>query len=231
MSLELLGVSAAYGETVVLRDVDLVVPSGTVCALVGANGAGKTSLLRAASGLLPFRSGAIRLDGEDISHVAPFERRARGLCHIPEGRGVFPNLSVRDNLRAFAKRDVDLACERAAEVFPVLGRRSAQLAGTLSGGEQQMLALARAYVTDPDYVLLDEVSMGLAPRIVEEIFEFLTHLASLGCALLVVEQYVQRALAMADFAYVLRKGEVVFAGEPGEIDADRLSAEYLGATA
>lgn len=231
MSLHLSQLSAAYGETVALRDVDLVVPSGTVCALIGANGAGKTSLLRAASGLLGVAGGTVRLDGVDVTGLAPHVRTAHGLCLIPEGRGIFPGLSVRDNIRTFVKRDADDAFAQAAEVFPVLGRRADQLAGTLSGGEQQMLALSRAYVTEPRYVLLDEVSMGLAPKIVDEIFEFLGHLASLGCALLIVEQYVQRALGMADIAYVLRKGRVAFAGEPGEIDVDQLSAEYLGATA
>jgi branched-chain amino acid transport system ATP-binding protein len=181
--------------------------------------------------LLTARAGTVVLDGTDITTAPPFRRRALGLCHIPEGRGIFPNLSVRDNIRAFAKVDAGTAFDAAAEVFPILGRRADQRAGTLSGGEQQMLALARAYITEPAYVLLDEVSMGLAPRIVDEIFDFLARLAATGCALLIVEQYVQRALGMADLVYVLRKGEVAFAGEPAEVDVDRLSEEYLGATA
>jgi branched-chain amino acid transport system ATP-binding protein len=173
------------------------------------------------------------LDGEDITGLGPHDLVERGLCHIPEGRGIFPSLSVRENLRLFARRAGldDEGHRRAAEALPILERRADQPAGTLSGGEQQMLALARAYLTQPRYVLLDEVSMGLAPRMVDEIFEFLAHLVDLGCALLLVEQYIERALAIADVAYVLRKGQVAFAGQPAELDTARLAAEYLGDSA
>jgi len=229
MSLELRGVTAGYGDTVVLRDVHVVAPAGRVTALVGPNGAGKTTLLRVASGLLGVRQGHVWLDDDEVTGSSPYALVARGVCHVPEGRAVFPNLTVRENLDLFVGRAVDDPVGRAAEAFPILGRRSTQLAGTMSGGEQQMLALARAYLLEPHYVLLDEVSMGLAPIIVDEVFAFLERLAATGCALLLVEQYVERALAMADFVYVLNRGRVGFAGEPREIDAAELAAEYLGA--
>ena len=229
MSLELRGVTAGYGDSVVLRDVRLVAPPGRVTALVGPNGAGKTTLLRVASGLLGVGQGELWLDDEEVTGCSPHALVARGVCHVPEGRGVFPNLTVRENLDLFVGGSVDDPVGVAADAFPILGRRATQLAGTMSGGEQQMLALARAYLFEPRYVLLDEVSMGLAPIIVDEVFVFLDRLAASGCALLLVEQYVERALAMADFVYVLNRGRVGFAGEPHEIDAAELAAEYLGA--
>jgi branched-chain amino acid transport system ATP-binding protein len=229
MSLILERVSASYGDTTVVRDVDLVVPTGGIVALIGPNGAGKTTLLRLASGLLGPKAGRILLDGEDVTTSSPHDRVARGMCHIPEGRAVFPGLTVRENLLLYG-RDHDGGLDRAVDAFPILAQRMDQPAGTMSGGEQQMLAVARAYLRQPRYVLLDEVSMGLAPQIVEEILDFVARLVQQGCALLLVEQYVQQALAMADLVYVLRKGRVAFAGEPSELDADRLAEEYFGAT-
>lgn len=229
MSLELQGIVAGYDGTVVLRDVDLVVPPGTTVALIGSNGVGKTTLLRVASGLLPAQRGTVRLDGHDVTGLGPHALVARGVCHVPEGRGIFPTMTVRENLRVFARRTAHgEGLDEVGDLFPVLGRRAGQAAGTLSGGEQQMLALARAYITEPRYVLLDEVSMGLAPTIVDEIFRILGQLVERGCALLLVEQFVDRALAMADIAYVLRKGRVAFAGQPGELDVAGLTADYLG---
>jgi branched-chain amino acid transport system ATP-binding protein len=151
------------------------------------------------------------------------------VCHVPEGRGIFRSLTVRENLITFRPPGgEDRAFDLAAEAFPRLGQRMSQVAGTMSGGEQQMLALARAYVQDPRFVLLDEVSMGLAPKIVDEVFEFLELLAKRGSALLLVEQYVARALGVADYVYLLNKGEIVFAGEPDELDADDLAEQYVG---
>jgi branched-chain amino acid transport system ATP-binding protein len=228
--LELQGVRAGYGATTILRDVDVIAPAGHVTALLGSNGAGKTTLLRTASGLLRPSRGRVVLDGEDVTRLPPHALARRGLCHIPEGRAVFPSLTVRENLRLHDHGKVDDALERAVGAFPALGSKLTQMAGTLSGGEQQMLALARAYVTAPRYVLLDEVSMGLAPIIVAEIiFPFLRRLAEEGVALLIVEQYVHQVLAIADIVYVLSKGAIVFVGEPCETDADSLAAEYLGA--
>ena len=228
--LELTDIEAGYRGTQVLRGVNLAVPASSVVALLGANGAGKTTLLRVASGLLAPTDGCVTLDDRDVTGQSPHALVAQGLCHVPEGRGVFPSLTVRDNLllQSLAGQESE-AVERAVGAFPRLGERLDQLAGTMSGGEQQMLALARAYVQNPRFILLDEVSMGLAPKIVDEIFEFLVVLASSGAALLLVEQYVTRALEVADYVYLLSRGEVAFAGEPCELDAEALAKEYVGA--
>jgi branched-chain amino acid transport system ATP-binding protein len=226
---ELRGVEAGYGETVVLRDVTLTVPESSVVALLGPNGAGKSTLLRAASGLLRVRSGQLLLDGVDVTRDAPHRLMQRGICHIPEGRGIFRSLTVRENLRLQAlPGEESTALARSAEVFPRLGQRLDQVAGTLSGGEQQMLALARAYIQRPKVVLLDEVSMGLAPNLVEEIFVFLRQLALEGVNLLLVEQYVTKALEIADYVYVLNRGRVVFVGEPSELGSDEIFRQYIG---
>jgi branched-chain amino acid transport system ATP-binding protein len=223
-------VTAGYSRHTVLRDVDLVVPDRSVVALLGPNGAGKTTLLRVASGQLPPSTGRVLMDGLDTT-AWPSDRRARaGLCHVPEGRGIFPALTVHDNLRLQAPSDLDAdTLSEVVSVFPRLGERLSQVAGTLSGGEQQMLALARAYLSNPSVVLLDEVSMGLAPKVVDEIFDYLRRLAERGPALLLVEQYATRALELADYVYVLQKGRISFAGEPSELDNRAIMASYLGA--
>lgn len=228
--LELRNICAGYGTGRVLENVNLVVPDGAVVALLGPNGAGKTTLLRVLSGLLRPSSGHVLLDGKDVTGDSPFELARAGICHVPEGRGIFPTLSVADNLRLQAPRSVDRrAVELAAAVFPRLEQRRNQLAGTLSGGEQQMLALSRAYVAEPATVLLDEVSMGLAPKIVDEIFDYLRRLATEGISLLVVEQYVARALELADYVYILNRGRIRFAGEPAEVGDQTVLESYLGA--
>jgi branched-chain amino acid transport system ATP-binding protein len=229
--LELRAIRAGYPGNPVLWDVDLRVPQQSVVVLLGANGVGKTTLLNVVSGLLTPTRGSVWIDGVDVTKHRGHKRAQLGLCHIPEGRGIFPTLTVRDNLKMAPRQGgepfadiVDLV----AKAFPVLGRRMSQQAGTLSGGEQQMLSLARAYVTRPRYVLIDEVSMGLSPVLVDETFAFLRKLADRGSALLMVEQYAQRALALADFTFVLSKGRVVFAGEASEVDMERLADDYLG---
>jgi len=228
--LELDHLTVAYGDTVALRDVSLVVPAGRVAALLGPNGAGKTTLLAAASGLLRPRAGRVLLDGNDLTGTSPDRLVRAGLCHITEGRSVFPGLTVADNLKMFAPKTAERrAVERAIDAFPRLGERLYQLAGTLSGGEQQMLALARAYAQQAPIVMLDEVSMGLAPILVDEIFAFLGRLATEGHTLLIVEQYVAKALALADLVYLLVRGRLVFAGEPAEIEGTDIFAHYLGA--
>jgi branched-chain amino acid transport system ATP-binding protein len=229
--LELRGIEAGYGEHTVLRDVSLTVQRGTVVAVLGPNGAGKTTLLRVASGLLKPSTGAVMLDGEDVTRTRPYARARRGLCHIPEGRGIYPTLTVRENLVLHSHKGEEAAAlDRAISAFPVLGEKLRQPAGQLSGGQQQMLSLVRAYLTDPKLVLVDEASMGLAPVVIDRIFEFLGGIASSGTALLIVEQYVNRALALADRVYLLNKGSVAFTGKSQDV-GDDLFAHYLGAAA
>jgi branched-chain amino acid transport system ATP-binding protein len=230
LMLELRNVHAGYSGTPVLRGIDIKVPASSVVALLGPNGAGKTTLLRVATGLLKPTSGQMFLDGEDVTGAAPHKLVERGVCHVPEGRGIFRSLTVRDNLLLQAvKGNQSEALDRAVHAFPRLGERMSQQAGTMSGGEQQMLALARAYIQKPRFILLDEVSMGLAPKVVDEIFEFLAMLAQEGASLLLVEQYVTRALAAADYVFLLNRGSVAFAGQPNELDADELAERYVGA--
>ena len=229
---ELRNITAGYDTGTVLRDVSLVVPDNSVVALLGPNGAGKTTLLRIASGLLKSRSGQLLIDGKDVTNKRPFELARDGVCHVPEGRGIFPSLSVTDNIQLQAPGDnFRKSFATATATFPRLAERSKQIAGTMSGGEQQMLALSHAYVSNPKVVLLDEVSMGLAPKIVEEIFEYLKDLAASGTSLLLVEQYVSRALEMADYVYILDRGGITFAGEPGEISEETIVKSYLGSLA
>ena len=226
--LKLEGIVAGYAETTVLRGVSLTVPDGSVVALLGANGAGKTTLLRVASGLLRPTTGTMTLDGVDVTAARPHQLANRGVCHVPEGRGVFPSLTVRENLTLAAGPGGKDSFDKAIDAFPRLGERISQTAGTMSGGEQQMLALARAYIADPKVWLLDEVSMGLAPKIVDEIFEFLGRVAGEGASLLLVEQYVTRALALADYVYLLNRGQVAYRGEPSELQDEDVFARYLG---
>lgn len=233
MRLELRSVTAGYGGTTAIRDVDLVVPSGKTVALLGPNGAGKTTTLSVASGLVMPRSGSLVVDGEDVTGISPEALVRLGMCHITEGRSIFPGLSVRENLRMFAPLSgrATEATERAIEAFPILGERLNQVAGTMSGGQQQMLALARAYARQAPLVLLDEVSLGLAPLVVDEIFTFLRKLVAEGSGLLLVEQYASKALALADIVYLMARGRVVFVGEPTELIGSDLFARYLGGEA
>jgi branched-chain amino acid transport system ATP-binding protein len=236
-------VSAGYGRTTVLRDVSLAVPQGKTVALLGANGAGKTTLLRTAAGLVRPTAGEIRIGDQRAEQLPEHARSKLGLCLIPEGHAIFRSLTVRENLAMFSGgghprtpghggRDVDAAVERAAAAFPVLGRRLTQAAGTLSGGEQQMLALTRALVTDPRVILADELSLGLAPIIVDEIFAVVDRLRGEGRSLLIVEQFVGRVLDIADYVYILHKGAVAFVGEPGQCRQDeRLFEQYVGSVA
>jgi branched-chain amino acid transport system ATP-binding protein len=226
--LEVEGLTTGYGRTVVVRDLSLSVPAGGVTAVLGPNGAGKTTLLRAVCGLLPVSKGRIRLFGEDVTKVAPFQRFARGLCHVPEGRGIFRGLTVRENLKLQAgKGDESRAIELAASAFPILRDRLGQTAGTLSGGQQQMLAMASAYVRNPRLVLVDEASLGLAPIVVDEIFAFLAGLPGRGSSILVVDQFAPRALAIASTAYVMRRGEIAFSGTGKELLEGDLFSQYV----
>jgi branched-chain amino acid transport system ATP-binding protein len=232
-ALELIDVRAAYGRIEVLRGVSLVIPPGKVFALLGPNGAGKSTTLKVVSGRLAPTVGCVHIAGSHVNGAKPHRLARAGVCSVPEGRGIFPNLDVAENLRMMAFRgglrteDIE---EQAYMRFPVLGERRTQLAGTLSGGEQQMLAMARALVTDPSLLLLDEISMGLAPRIVSQLYEVVGQLADQGIALLVVEQFARTALAIADVAAIMVHGVITQAGRP-EALSDEVSAAYLGVTA
>jgi branched-chain amino acid transport system ATP-binding protein len=227
--LTLESVTAGYGDATVLRDVDFTVGDGEVVALLGPNGAGKTTLLRTATGFVKPRSGRIKFCDTDLTGRPPYQFTRLGVCHLPEGRGIFPSLTVRENLVIQSRaNDLDQSIAEATELFPVLGTRLRQTAGSLSGGEQQMLALSRAYVTRPKLVLVDEASLGLAPLIVDRIYEALTRLVERGMSLVVVEQYVQRALDLAQVVYILSRGEVIHVGRAHEIDTDEIYARYLG---
>lgn len=230
-ALELVGVTAGYGTTTVLRDLSLRVERGKVVALLGPNGAGKTTTLRAAAGAVRPGDGHVRLFGDDVTRLAPNRRAQRGLCLVPEGRGVFKSLTVRENLRlqhATSSDGLEQGIERALTAFPDLAARLGHHAGHLSGGQQQMLALARAYVAQPRVILLDEVSMGLAPLIVEQIFVALRDLASTGVAMLIVEQYVSQALELADHVVLLAKGSATYDGPGSGLDEASLLSNYLG---
>jgi branched-chain amino acid transport system ATP-binding protein len=227
--LELREINAGYGTSVVVRDVSLTVPDGQVVALLGPNGAGKTTLLNVASGLLSPRSGQVILDEVDHTRVGVEGRAAAGMCHVTESDSIYPGLTVGDNLRMFRTPRLGAeAVERAVSAFPRLGQRLGQPAGSLSGGEQRMLSLARAYVQHPSLVLVDEISLGLAPIVVNEIFGYLRDLVREGTGLLLVEQYVARALELADLVYVMARGQLVFVGEPSELGSGDLVARYLG---
>lgn len=228
-ALELGEVTGGYGRTTVLRDVSITVPASGIAALLGPNGAGKTTLLKMVSGFLRPSSGSIRLFGEDVTSVAPVRRFQAGLCHVPEGRGVFRSLTVRENLTMQARKGGEAeGISRACEAFPVLGRRIGQTAGTLSGGEQQMLAMAVAYVRSPRLILVDEASLGLAPLIVDQIFGFMEQIARKGSALLIVDQFAARALALAGTAYVLSRGSITYSGSAKELGQAELLSHYLG---
>ena len=227
--LALSGITAGYGEFTALWDVTIEVAPRSVVALVGPNGAGKTTSLRVASGLLRPKHGRVLLAGADVTRLPASARARAGLCLIPEGRGIYRSLTVRENLELHIPAGHSAkTIDPAVEAFPVLGQRLRQRAGSLSGGEQQMLAVSRAYLSAPKVVLLDELSMGLAPLVVNEILSSLDALLGAGVAVLIVEQFVSRALAMADHAVVLAKGKVVFQGPANSVTEEQLASLYLG---
>lgn len=233
--LEVRGLRAGYGGVTVLWDVDLEVTAGEIVALVGANGAGKTTLLRAVSGLLRPDGGEVRVAGTNTSGLAP-ERVARlGVAHVPEGRRLFSGLSVKENLLVGAhhRGRVDLSSdlERVFGLFPILSQRAGQVAGRLSGGEQQMCALGRALMGRPRLLLIDELSLGLAPRLVDELLGRLPEITAAGTAIVLVEQDVEAALSVAARGYVLETGRMVAVGTGAQLLADpRLREAYLGIT-
>ena len=231
--LDVQGLRAGYGETEVLRGIDLTVHPGEIVAVLGSNGVGKSTLNRTLSGIVRAQAGAIRFDGAAIAREKPAAIVERGLIHVPEGRRIFPNLSVRDNLdlgsyrRARARREQNR--ERVFTIFPRLRERNAQYAGTLSGGEQQMLAIGRGLMAEPKLIILDEPSLGLSPLLVEELFALIAQIRADGVAILLVEQNVVQSLDIADRAYILAEGSFVMSGAAATIGADpELKRAYLG---
>jgi branched-chain amino acid transport system ATP-binding protein len=232
-ALELIDVRAGYGRIEVLHGVSFAVPTGSVFALLGPNGGGKSTTLQVISGAIKPASGCVHIAGSHVNGARPDALTRAGVSRIPEGRGIFPNLTVGDNLRMWtyaaglSLKDVQ---DRAFGRFPRLAERRNQRAGTLSGGEQQMLAMSRALVADPALLLLDEISMGLAPIIVAELYELVQQLSDEGITILLVEQFANTALKVADFAAVMTQGKVAAVGQPQDIE-EHVSAAYLGGAA
>jgi branched-chain amino acid transport system ATP-binding protein len=229
---------AGYGNVDVLHGISLSVPKGKVVSLIGSNGAGKTTTMRAISGMIKPKRGAVMLNEQDVTGLDAHRIARRGLAHSPEGRRIFPTLSVTDNLLLGAfprftgsrpRGDVQRDLGQALELFPRLKERRTQLAGTLSGGEQQMLAMARAVMLNPDVILLDEPSMGLAPILVEEVFRIIGKLKSSGVTMLLVEQFAAAALNVSDYGYVLENGRISVHGPAAKLrDDPAVRAAYLG---
>ena len=224
---------AGYGETEVLRGIDLSVNAGEIVAVLGSNGVGKSTLNRTISGVIPARAGSIRFDGAAVERERPAQIVARGLIHVPEGRRIFPNLSVRENLdlgsyrRGAARRAENR--ERVFATFPRLLERQSQRAGTLSGGEQQMLAIGRGLMAEPKLIILDEPSLGLSPLLVEEMFALIARINAGGVSVLLVEQNVVQSLEVANRAYILADGKFVMSGKAADIGANPdLKRTYLG---
>src|SRR3954447_2613670 len=229
------GLDVHYASVQALFEVSIEVPAGGVVAVLGANGAGKSTFARAASGLVPSSKGTITFDGVDITKAKPHEIRRAGLVHIPEGRGIFPGLSVQENIRMAVRRvgtpeQRKTATERAYEMFPRLAERRNQRAGTLSGGEQQMLALARAVSVPPKLIIADEMSLGLAPLVVNAVFESIEQAAQNGVTIVLIEQFVHRALGLASQCVILKQGSVAWTG-PSENARQEVLDRYLGESA
>jgi branched-chain amino acid transport system ATP-binding protein len=234
MLLEIRDLSLLYGRIQALHGISLHVDQGEIVALIGANGAGKSTTMRAVSGLRPVAAGTITFDGEDITRLRADLRVARGICQSPEGRGIFPGMTVRENLEmgAYIRRDaagIKEDFDRVMELFPRLQERIKQPGGTLSGGEQQMLAVGRALMSRPRLLLLDEPSMGLAPMLIQQIFTIITEINQQGTTVLLVEQNAQQALSRAHRAYVLETGRIVKTGTGRDLLTDPAVKEaYLG---
>jgi branched-chain amino acid transport system ATP-binding protein len=231
-SLETDGLCVRYGNAVALRDISVTVPAGSVVAVLGSNGAGKSTFARACSGLVPATAGTIRLDDQDITAWPPHRVRRAGLVYLPEGRGILPGVTVGENLRmavrlAGSATERRAAIDRAIGLFPVLGERFKLRAGSLSGGEQQMLSLARALAVTPRLLIADELSLGLAPRVVEMVFASLQHAKEANVTIVLIEQFVHRALEFADHCVILRRGTVAWSGPASEAAAEAAEA-YIG---
>ncbi|MFN8195044.1 MAG: ABC transporter ATP-binding protein [Nocardioidaceae bacterium] len=236
MFLEVKGLCVNYGHIEAVRNVSFDVPEGSITTLIGANGAGKSTTLKTLSGLRKVRAGQVLFEGKDITHAAPFDRVKMGISQSPEGRGCFPGMTVRENLDmgAYVRTDRKTAAyrqdfDRVMELFPRLRERIEQQAGTMSGGEQQMLAIGRALMARPRLVLLDEPSMGLAPKLIQQIFSIIDEINQQGTTVLLVEQNAAQALKRADSAHILETGEIVRSGTGAELAGDdAVKAAYLG---
>lgn len=229
--LEVKDLAVSYGGVAAVRDVSLAVEPGQILAVLGANGAGKTTTLRAISGLVRPRAGTVTFDGESIATLSPEQIARRGISHVPAGRGIFTSLTVADNLRMAryaAGRPGSESAEEIFAMFPILRDKQGSLAGTLSGGQQQQLAIGRALAQKPRLLMLDEMSMGLAPTVVADLFAIVAGLRDEGIAVVMVEQFVNEALKIADRAVILEQGHVVASGAPSELGSDQLAAAYLG---
>ena len=226
--LELRNIHAGYGRVSVLRGVDFTVQSGSIVAVLGANGSGKSTLLQVVAGVVRCTGGSVHLEAEDITRLLAYKRAKEGVCLIPGGEGVFRALTVRENLILAAPRGRGNSIDPAIDAFPRLGERLGQVVGTLSGGEQQMLAVARAYLSSPRIILADELSLGLAPLVVDQMFESIKTLSERGIAMVIVEQYAQRALEIADTAYIMVQGSVSWRGNAADLDEATLAESYLG---
>ncbi|HLM19389.1 MAG TPA: ABC transporter ATP-binding protein [Acidimicrobiia bacterium] len=229
------GLDVRYASVQALFDVSIDVPEGGIVAVLGANGAGKSTFARAASGLVASTKGSITFDGVDITKAKPHEIRRAGLVHIPEGRGIFPGLSVQENLRMAVRRvgspdERKSAVDNAYDMFPRLAERRGQRAGTLSGGEQQMLALARALAVPPKLIIADEMSLGLAPLVVDFVFESIARAAETGVTIVLIEQFVHRALGLASQCVILKQGSVAWTG-PSDNARQEVLDRYLGESA
>jgi branched-chain amino acid transport system ATP-binding protein len=223
MLLSVEGLSAGYGGVVVLRDVSLAVPEGSIATLLGPNGAGKTTLLRAISGIVTPRRGRVVFDSRLLNGMPPEKTVKLGIAHVPEGRGIFPGLTVHENLRMglhgrrLAQNDGDEAIERVFSLFPLLSERLGQPAGTLSGGEQQMLAIGRALLTKPRLMMIDELSLGLAPMVVQRLLRALVEIRAAGVTVLLIDQFARLVLGVADMAFLLERGTLTFSGTSREL--------------
>ena len=233
--LELEALTTGYGDVAVVREVSMRFPTGLMSAIIGSNGAGKSTVIKAAAGLLPVWSGTVRVDGADVTREAAHLRLGRGLAYVPQGRIVIPEMSVRDNLELGAhilggdRTRIAHAIERLVALFPILGTRLRQQAGTMSGGEQQMLAIARALITEPRLIILDEPSLGLSPKLVDVVFDKLAEVCASGLTVIMVEQKASRALAIAHRGYVMHGGRVAYEGEAGSLLAnENVKRLFLG---
>jgi branched-chain amino acid transport system ATP-binding protein len=233
--LELRDITTGYGDVAVVRNASMHFPERLITTIIGSNGAGKSTVIKAAAGLLKAWTGSVLAGGTDITGEAAWRRVGRGIAYVPQGRVVVPEMTVRDNLELGAhilngeRAKIDAALQRVTALFPVLAERMAQLAGTMSGGEQQMLAIGRALMTSPSVIILDEPSLGLSPKFVDIVFEKLRSLRDGGLTVVMVEQKASRALAVSDLGYVMHLGKVVYSGRAAELlDNENIKRLFLG---